>query len=404
MTYQSIVVGGGPAGLAAALALAQSGIESALITGPQRTGGDNRTAALFAGTIEFLRNLGIWTDCSLNSEPIRAIHILDDTGRFLRAPDACFDVAEIGMDAFGYNVPNADLVAALEAAAAREPRVTIVRNQSVVAVEPLAGTVRLTLADQRRFEAPVVIAADGRNSPCRVAAGVATSAWAYDQAAITCSFRHSRPHRGVSTEFHRPSGPLTTVPLPGLASSLVWVERPAIAARLTALDDGAFRGALETRLQGLLGDLSEITPRARFPLAGLTAKPMAKNRIMLVGEAGHVIPPIGAQGLNLGLRDAAAAAECVAVATEAGGDPGCSATLERYSDMRSADVAARVGAVDLMNRTLLAHYLPVHLVRGAGLAALAGIAPLRRLVMQQGMQPSTGLPRLMLPRGAAPAR
>lgn len=403
--FEAAVVGGGPAGLAAALALGAAGADVVLAAPPHRAAGqapDNRTAALFAGSIEFLKNLGVWDLIAPYSAPITAIRILDDTGALLRAPEVTFTAAEVGLDVFGWNVPNNALVAGLTAGASKpESGVTLQSTLGIAQVEIGNDVATLTSQEGDRFEVLLVAGADGRNSLCRTAAGIATRTWSYPQAAIATSFRHSRPHGSVSTEFHRPAGPFTTVPLPDLSSSLVWVERPAEAQRLAALDEAAFRTAVEIRLQGLLGALGEIAPRAVFPLSGLTAERFGGNRVALVGEAGHVIPPIGAQGLNLGIRDAAALADCVAEALAAGRDPGGSVALDAYSARRRSDVTSRITTIDVLNRSLISEFVPVHLARGMGLVALKTFGPLRRLAIREGLQPSQSLPSLLKPEGAA---
>ena len=403
--FTAAVVGGGPAGLAAALALGAAGADVVLAAPPHRAAGqapDNRTAALFAGSIEFLKNLGVWDLIAPHSAPITAIRILDDTGALLRAPEVTFTAAEVGLDVFGWNVPNNALVAGLTAGASKpESGVTLQSTLGIAQVEIGNDVATLTSQEGDRFEVLLVAGADGRNSLCRTAAGIATRTWSYPQAAIATSFRHSRPHGSVSTEFHRPAGPFTTVPLPDLSSSLVWVERPEEAQRLAALDEAAFRTAVEIRLQGLLGALGKIAPRAVFPLSGLTAERFGGNRVALVGEAGHVIPPIGAQGLNLGIRDAAALADCVAEALAAGRDPGGSVALDAYSARRRSDVTSRITTIDVLNRSLISEFVPVHLARGMGLVALKTFGPLRRLAIREGLQPSQSLPSLLKPEGAA---
>jgi 2-octaprenyl-6-methoxyphenol hydroxylase len=403
--FSAAVVGGGPAGLAAALALGKAGATTLLAAPPHRAHGqvpDNRTAALFAGSIELLKNCGAWAAIAPDSAPIRAIRIVDDTGGLLRTPEVLFTASEVGLDVFGWNVPNRALVSGLlEAALAPESNVTAHPTRGIAGLEIGPDAVTLTSEEGDRFNASIVVAADGRNSICRAAAGITTRTWRYEQAAIATTFRHARPHRDISTEFHRSAGPLTTVPLPGLASSLVWVERPEEAKRLAALGEDAFRSELDERLQGLLGSIGEIGPRAVFPLSGLTAEAFGRHRVALVGEAGHVIPPIGAQGLNLGLRDAAALADCVAEALAAGRDLGGTATLEAYSAQRRPDVTSRIATIDVLNRSLISDLVPVHFARGLGLVALKTVGPLRRLAIREGLQPTRALPSLLQPDGAS---
>lgn len=240
-----------------------------------------------------------------------------------------------------------------------------------------------------------MIGADGRDSLCRTAAGIATMAWRYDQSAIACNFTHSASHDDTCTELHRPAGPLTVVPLPGRESSLVWVERPHECARLLQLADQAFARELEERLQGLLGGIIRLTPRATFPLSGLTVRRFARHRIALIGEAAHLIPPIGAQGLNLGLRDIAALADNVTDAVQTGSDPGDENLLRSYDQARRSDVLSRTAAIDILNRSLLSAFVPIQALRGLALHAMGAVGPLRRFIMRQGVSPTGPLPSLM---------
>ena len=401
LATQAVVIGAGPAGLTAALALGASGLD-VTITAPAydktRAEADRRTTALLPGSIELLKNLGVWEHCAHQSAALEGVRIVDDRGGLLRAPELLFRANELGLATFGANVANAALNAALYAKSSDAAALRWLPT-SVIKVETGDECVGIELADGRALRAALAVAADGRGSIARTAAGIAARGWDYGQTAIAATFHHSRPHAGITTELHRRAGPLTTVPLPGNASSLVWVEEPVVAARLAALDDAAFLAELASRLQGLLGSLSDVGPRATHSLSGLTASRMGQNRIALVGEAAHVIPPIGAQGLNLGLRDAAALAECAGAAHARGEDLGSRATLEAYHAARAADVLGRTISVDLLNRSLLLDFLPVQALRGLGLHVLANVGPLRRLVMRGGMEAPGRLPRLMQPDG-----
>jgi 2-octaprenyl-6-methoxyphenol hydroxylase len=216
---------------------------------------------------------------------------------------------------------------------------------------------------------------------------------------LTFNLAHSRPHHDASTEFHTETGPFTLVPLPGARSSLVFVVDPSEESALAALSATAMAQEIERRSHSILGKI-EIEPgHGTFPLAVETARRFGARRVALVGEAAHLVPPIGAQGLNLGLRDAATVGELVAAAQRSGRDVGAGELTERYDRMRRADIMSRTLAVDLLNRSLLSDFLPLQAARGLGLFLLQRIAPLRRAAMREGIMPLASQPRLM--RGKA---
>jgi len=377
------VVGGGPAGLAAALAMAEAG-HKVVCAGTPFAPTDTRTTALLQPSIEFLEELGVWAQCRAQAAPLQTLRLIDDTGRLFRAPDAAFHAEELGDGAFGYNIPNQALVRALHQAVSERDSVIFQPTKGVVEVIPSADRVRIALSEGGSVTARLVVGADGRKSLCRKAAGIKAQAWRYPQTAIACNFAHTRAHDNACIELHRKSGPLTAVPLPGLRSSLVWVETPEDAARLNALDDAAFARELERSLHFALGQVTEVGPRGTFPLSGLQARDFAANRIALVGEAAHVVPPIGAQGLNLGYRDVAALARIV---RQAGEDPGGATIMRDYNLARRGDVTTRTLAADLLNRTLYSGFAPFQLARGAGLYLVNTVGPLRRLLMREGITP-----------------
>jgi 2-octaprenyl-6-methoxyphenol hydroxylase len=392
-----IVVGGGPAGLTAAIALASGGV-STLLIGELPSTSDNRTTALLAGSVAALEALDVWAWCRGDAAPLRVMRIVDDTGRLLRAPEVKFDAGEIGLNAFGYNVENRHLVEALTHKAEQLPSLAI-RRERVEDITCDAESAAITFRGGERITARLIIGADGRKSLCRKAAGIAVDTRSYPQAALTVTFAHTRPHHDTSTEFHTPSGPFTVVPLTGQRSSLVWVMTPSGADAMRQLNHDDLALEIERRSHSILGKIKLEPGQGVFPLSALHARRMAARRIALVGEAAHVIPPIGAQGLNLGLRDAAAIGELVVDAIRDGADPGGNQVLEAYDRARGADVGGRTLAVDWLNRSLLTDFLPAQASRGVGLYLLDRIAPLRRAVMREGVTPATGQPRLM--RGEA---
>jgi 2-octaprenyl-6-methoxyphenol hydroxylase len=240
-----------------------------------------------------------------------------------------------------------------------------------------------------------VIGADGHRSLCRSAAGIATDGRRYPQTALTFNLGHQRPHQDSSTEFHTPSGPFTLVPLPGRRSSLVMVVDPGEAARIAALPEAELAREIERRSHSILGRMEPEPSRGTFPLATQTARRFAVARMALVGEAAHLLPPIGAQGLNLGLRDAATIGELVVATRRDAGDVGGSDLADRYDAARRSDVTSRAFAVDLLNRSLLSDFLPMQGARGLGLYLMARIGPLRRAVMRESIAPAFAPPRLM---------
>ncbi|HEY6920244.1 MAG TPA: FAD-dependent monooxygenase, partial [Methyloceanibacter sp.] len=322
--------------------------------------------------------------------------IIDASKSLLRAPDIEFKASELGLEAFGYNISNTALVAALYARASKVLPHVIEVNVDAIAID--RSKVVLTLSDGAEVTARLLVGADGRRSLCRKSAGISMSERHYDQAAIASSFRHGRPHQGVSTELHKENGSVTTVPLPDPhASSLIWVGPRSEIAQLMQLDAERFEEELSARLGGLLGSISALGPRAEFPVTGLSADTLAANRTALVGEAAHILPPIGAQGLNLGFRDAAALADCVAIALGRDGDPGGDDVLASYRRARGLDILTRTLGVDLLNRSLLSQFLPLQAARGIVSHGLKALPPLRRLVMRLGLTPPSELPSLMRP-------
>ncbi|WP_183191164.1 UbiH/UbiF family hydroxylase, partial [Ancylobacter tetraedralis] len=383
------VIGAGASGLVAALAFAAAGLKVVLVA-PRRAP-DPRATALMDGSVTALRTLGVWDRLRPDAAPLRVMRLIDGTQRLLRAPEVDFRAGELGLEAFAWNLENETLLAALDAAVADVPAIERVQA-SLLRVTDAGDSVRLELDDGRALAVALVAAADGRHSPCRQAAGIELRAHDYPQVAVTATLAHTRPHGEVSTEFHTETGPFTLVPLPGNRSSIVCVVSPREAQELMALDEAGFARVMERKARSVLGAMRLDSPRGAFPLGARTATRFAKGRIALIGEAAHIIPPIGAQGLNLGIRDAATLAELAGAAAKAGADIGGPEVSEAYERRRRADVESRSFAVDLFNRSLLTGFLPVAGMRGLGLWLLGRSPLLRRAVMRQGVGPTRDLP------------
>jgi 2-octaprenyl-6-methoxyphenol hydroxylase len=384
--FDVAVIGGGPTGLATAIALAQAGARTAVVA-RRAAYSDNRTTALLGGSVDFLERLEVWKRCSNHSATLKVMRLVDDTGRLIRAPEVRFCSDEIGLEAFGYNIENRLLMVALEERAAEltdlvrfdEEANTIYPQSTIVAVGTSNGTA---------LSARLAVGADGRQSPCRTAAGIAVHHRDLNQTALTFNVSHSRPHRNISTEFHTLHGPCVFVPLPGNRCSVVWVTTPREAQRLMSLSDEELGEAAEKQSHSIFGRIQVESGRHLFPLSIDEPRQFAQNRIALVGEAAHVVPPIGAQGLNMGLRDAADITDVVSQALASSHDPGAPEILQRYDRNRRADVRSRTFVIDLANRSLLSDFLPLQTVRAAGLHLIGSIGPLRRLAMREGLAPS----------------
>ena len=391
--FETAVVGGGLAGFIAALAMGRAGRSVALIA-PETDKTDRRTTALMDQSVRFMERLGLWDRVSPDAAALSTMQIIDGTARLIRAPVARFRSSDIGIAAFGYNFVNSSLLGALLDAVVAEPNITLFPSAVENVVLSPAG-VTLSLLDGATVEADFVIGADGRKSRMREAAGIGIRTWAYPQTAVVLNFAHTLPHNNTSTEFHTETGPFTQVPLPGNRSSLVWVVRPEEAERLLALSPEDLGERIETRMQSMLGKVTVEDGAQAWPLSSLVADRFGKGRVALIGEAAHAFPPIGAQGLNLSLRDIITLTEILGTVRER---PVPADAGDRFDRRRRMDVLSRTYSVDLLNRSLLSEFLPVQMVRAAGLHLISGLAPLRNMLMREGVEPGRGLralPRML---------
>lgn len=384
--FEIAVVGAGLAGSIAALALGRAGRKVALIA-PPASGDDDRTTALMDHSIRFLDRLGLWEKLSPTASPLAIMQIIDGTERLLRAPTTQFRASDVGLSAFGYNMLNRDLLTVLDKAVADEPNVMRL-SATVESYDFSQERAGITLADGQALTVDLVVGADGRKSPAREAAGISARRWSYPQSALVLNFSHTVPHGSVSTEFHTETGPFTQVPLRGMRSSLVWVVRPGEAQRLFELDRAELSRLVEERMQSMLGKVTVDADPQVWPLSSLMADRFGKGRLALVGEAAHAFPPIGAQGLNLSLRDIITLSDLLATAA---GRPIAADIGEHFNRRRRPDIMSRTFGVDLLNRSLLSDFLPMQMLRAGGLHVLKNASPIRNLLMREGIEPGRGL-------------
>jgi 2-octaprenyl-6-methoxyphenol hydroxylase len=389
-----LIAGAGAAGLSAGIALAQAG-RRVTVVGEIDLRASARTVALFEASLAFYDSIGLLDAIAAESAPLEVMRIVDDTGSLFRLPQRDFRAREIGLDQFGYNIENCDLVRLLADAARATPGLTLTEGR--LSDFAFAGsTASACINTGETIQSGLMIAADGRRSAVRAAAGISVTETPYPQTALTAILAHTRPHREASTEFHTRTGPFTLVPLPPRdgdkhRSSLVWMTTHAEAERLAALPPQELALVIERQAHSMLGKMRLLGPCGAFPMVLMKAAHFTGERVALIGDAAHAFPPIGAQGLNLGLRDVGHLVEAVRGA----GDPGAPEVLRDYEARRAADIRLRTAGVDLLNRSLLAPFLPVDFLRGAGLLALSGFGPLRRAIMREGVSPAGRTPAMM---------
>lgn len=394
---QILVAGAGSTGLAAALAFAHAGWRVTLVgrIPPPLSG---RTVALFEASVRFLDALGALDRVRARGCPVEAIRMIDDTDQFLPVPELNLRAEEIDLPALGLNISNDDLVQVLLEVAREKNAFDFIEADIIdYLFEPDAATA--VLADGRRIEADFIVAADGRQSKARAAAGVDTKEWTYPQIALTMLLSHEFPHDNISTEYHTRSGPFTLVPLPGRddapnRSSLVWLMSVADARRRLAKPREELEYEIEDYAKSELGTMRIQSEIGQFRMGGMRVSRHAVGRLALVGETCHIFPPIGAQGLNLSLRDVADLEDCLA-SVDLRNERELARALARYERHRRADIGFRTRGVDILNRSLIIPYLPVDLLRGASFLAVAALGPLRRAIIREGVLPHLVLPRLM---------
>jgi 2-octaprenyl-6-methoxyphenol hydroxylase len=306
-----------------------------------------------------------------------------------------FDAAEVGAVSLGHIAENRHIRAALYAAVADTKNLELLAPAAVDTVTVEAGSAVARLSGGEEIKAALAIAADGRDSPLRAQAGIATIGWSYRQTGIVATVAHEKPHHGVAYEHFLPSGPFAILPMTGNRSSLVWTEDKTKAPAILALDEAGFHDQIARRFGTHLGATSAAGPRWSYPLSFHLARNFIAPRFALAGDCAHGIHPIAGQGLNLGWKDAAALAEVLLDAARLGQDIGASDVLRRYERWRRFDSFALAASTDALNRLFSNDIAPLRQLRDLGLGIVDSIAPARRFFMRHAGGDIGKLPRLM---------
>lgn len=396
-----IIVGGGLNGPALALALAQGGLRTILCDAlPPETRADpefdGRAYALSLGSRRMLEALGVWPRVAPHAQIVREVTVTDARPGAAPSPFfAHFDHAEMDEGPVSQIVEDRFLRAALLEAMAREPLIDHRAPARVTGFAADDAGIEARLDDGTALRADLLAACDGRDSPIARAAGVNRVGWDYGQSGLVCAIEHERPHGGRAWQQFLPAGPFAVLPLPGDRSSIVWSERRDEAARIAALPDAAYLDELRARMGGFLGRIALAGKRYAYPLRLSLAEEYVRPRLALVGDAAHGVHPIAGQGLNLGLKDAAALAQVVVEARRRGEDAGSFAALERYQRWRRFDDTLAAFGFDLTNRLFSNDGPLLRPARDVGMALATAFAPARRFFMRQAAGLSGELPRLM---------
>jgi 2-octaprenyl-6-methoxyphenol hydroxylase len=396
-----LISGGGMVGLPLGLALAQGGLKTLVVdaTPPAKVlepQFDGRVSALAYASVRMLRALGVWEHLAPDAQPIREILVTDgQMGKPASPFSLHFDAQEVGAEALGHIAENRHIRAALYDAVGACANLELMAPAVVASVAVQAGGAVARLADGSEISAALVIAADGRESALRAQMGMQIIGWSYPQTGIVATVEHDKPHNGVAYEHFLPSGPFAILPMTGNRSSLVWTEAKTKAPALLALDEERFNAELAQRFGVHLGKTRAAGPRWSYPLSFHLAREFVRPRFALAGDCAHGIHPIAGQGLNLGLKDAAALAEVLLDAARLGRDIGALDTLKRYERWRRFDSFALAASTDALNRLFSNDIAPLRHLRDLGLGIVDAIGPARRFFMRHAGGDVGKLPRLM---------
>ena len=396
MTWDAdaIVIGGGLNGPCAALALAEAGMQVMLLDAlpadlradPEF---DGRAYNLALGSQRFLSVIGLWDDLRPKAQPVRRV-LLEGSG-----PLAHFDHAELDEGPASVILEDRFLRQALLARLTAHPGVEARAPVRVADTRQGAAAAEVRTEDGQVLRAPLLVACDGRDSPAAARAGIRRTGWGYDQTGFVCAVEHAAEHDATARQRFLPGGPFAVLPLPGRRCSIVWTERGAMADRIARLDDDAYLAEVAARLDGALGEVRLAGRRWAYPLRLSLARDWVRPRLALAGDAAHAVHPIAGQGLNLGIRDAAALAEVTAEARRRGEDWGDLAVLRRYEQWRRFDAVSLSLGMDAVNRLFSNDNAGLRALREGGMRLAAALGPARRAFMAEAAGLSGEVPRML---------
>jgi 2-octaprenyl-6-methoxyphenol hydroxylase len=400
-TWDVMIVGGGTVGLALACALADAlgpGGRIGLVDPAPPDGApaapDARASALSAASKRLLDALGIWSAVAPHAEPVAAVDITDSSlGDLFRPVLVSYDNSVQGGEPATYIVENERLRSAVLDGMERRPG--IARISGVVEGWNPAEQGIVSLADGCTLRAALVVAADGRSSRLREAAGIGVVGWRYPQVGIVTIVAHDKPHRSRAVQHFLPAGPFAILPLRGNRSCITWTEEESRGQAILALDDAGFLEEAEQRFGYRLGRIELAGPRGAWPLAMHLARALVADRLALVGDAAHLVHPIAGQGLNLGLRDVAALTEVVADAARLGLDVGSGVVLARYERWRRTDSAMSAAAFDALNSLFSNDWTLLRTARDAGLRLVDRMPGLKQLLVTEAAGLTGQVPKLL---------
>lgn len=390
-----LICGGGIAGLTAALAFGRAGFRVVLVSpAPPVTdggadGSDLRSTAFLQPAKRLFDEIGLWPALAEGATPLDILRIVDTAGWPPAVREArAFQASDLGQASFGWNLLNWRVNAGLMQVLSEAADIDLRFGVSFVSMVTRDTEAIARLSDGNSVRARLIIAADGRNSAVRTAAGIDVETIRYGQKSLAFVASHPKPHENASTEIYNQGGPFTMVPLGDVngrpASAVVWMNPGPRAVELMAMEVPDFEAEMTARSAEWLGPLTLEGPRRMWPIIAQRAKTLTAQRTAIMAEAAHVVPPIGAQGLNTSLNDLIALYE---LAKSASADLGSAKMLDAYERRRAADIAARVRVIDLFNRVTRSGSSELQALRLAGLKAVHGMAPLRQAVMRAGMGP-----------------